>query len=53
MKIIGVKPVSGFGDINAKILILGLGPCCSWWNENWHEHLQVISLENFYLDVSI
>ena len=26
------KPVTGFGDINAKLLILGLGSCSTWRN---------------------
>jgi uracil-DNA glycosylase len=26
------KPVTGFGDINAKLLILGLSTSSSWWN---------------------
>ena len=44
------KPVTGFGDTNAKLLILGLAPAAHGGTRTG-ELLQVINLENFYSNV--
>ena len=44
------KPVTGFGEIDAKILIIGLAPAAHGAHEQ-EEHSQVINLEIFYLNV--
>jgi len=46
------KPVTGFGDIDAKLMIIGLAPAAMVGQE-LEEHLQVINLVIFYLAVSI
>ena len=44
------KPVTGFGEIDAKILIIGLAQQHMEAHEQ-EEHSQVINLEIFYLNV--
>ena len=45
------KPVTGFGDLKLKLMIIRSCSSCTWWDKNWYELLQGISLVIFYLRV--